>query len=92
MEKEKYIKEQKITERTDKEKEIEIIQSLIKTKMDLDAANKNYEQAEDELIDYYVYQIKANQAKLDYLVKRAKNQKIVLKMIDAIEYRIIEVS
>lgn len=92
MEKEKYIKEQKIIERTDKEKEIEIIQSLMKTKMDLDTANKNYEQAEDELIDYYAYQIKANQAKLDYLVKRAKNQKIVLKMIDAIEYRIIEVS
>ena len=35
-------------------------------------ARNNYEFAEGELIDYYLYQIKANQAKLDYLIKKAK--------------------
>ena len=83
-----YIKEEKVIEKTDKQKEAEIIRSLIKTKLELENANKNFENAEEELIDYYVYQIKANQAKLDYLVKKAKAQKIELGMIEAIEIQI----
>ena len=87
-----YIKEEKIIEKTDKQKETEIIRSLIKTKLELENANKNFENAEEDLIDYYVYQIKANQAKLDYLVKKAKNQKIAVEMIEAIEIQIENVS
>lgn len=87
-----FIREEKLMEKTDREKDVEIIQSLVKTKMELETANRNFEQAEEELIDYYVYQIKANQAKLDYLVKRAKNQKLVLGMIDAIGYQVVDAS
>ena len=68
----KYVKENRITERTEMEKDKELIKSLIRTKIDLQAATKNFEQAEDELIDYYTYQIKAHQSKLDYLIKIAK--------------------
>ena len=41
----------------------------------------------DELVDYYVYQIKANQAKLDYLIKLAKIKGIEVDMINDIKYR-----
>lgn len=34
------------------------------------------------LIDYYTYQIKANQAKLDYLIRVAKHRGIVVDMVN----------
>ena len=49
-------------------------------------AIKNYEFAEGDLIDYYLYQIKAEQSKLDYLIKTAKDQKLILNLIDKIKY------
>ena len=55
-----------------KENEIELLKSIITTKRELVIANKNFEYAEDEMIDYYSYQIKAIQAKLNYLIKIAK--------------------
>ena len=75
---EEYRREQKITENTEYEKEIELIKTIIKTREELKSNNKNFEYAEDELVDYYTYQIKANQAKLDYLIKLAKIKIICL--------------
>lgn len=88
--KDEYVREIKVLEKTDRQRDEEIIESLVKTKMELEIANRNYEHAEEELIDYYSYQIKANKAKLDYLLKRAKNQKLVLNMIDAIGFQIVD--
>lgn len=73
-----YIKEQKIEERTDEEKNEELIRSVIDAKVQLHNANINYEYAENDLIDYYTYQIKALQAKVDYLTKKIKKRGIVL--------------
>lgn len=73
-----YIKEQKIEERTDEEKNEELIRSVIDAKVQLNNANINYEYAENDLIDYYTYQIKALQAKVDYLTKKIKKRGIVL--------------
>lgn len=73
-----YIKEQKIEEKTDEEKNEELIRSVIEAKIELNNANINYEYAENELIDYYTYQIKALQAKVDYLTKKIKKRGIVL--------------
>ena len=70
----------------EKQIDIELIQNLIKTKMELEVATENFEQAEDELIDYYTYQIKAIQSKLDYLVKKAKKQRLALDTIEATRY------
>ena len=53
----------------------------------LDECNKNFEFAKDELIDYYLYTIKANQAKLDYLIKKAKVNGISLERINEIDIR-----
>ena len=44
-----------------------------------------------ELIDYYSYQIKANKSKLDYLMKKAKEQGIALDMTNEIYLRKNEV-
>ena len=77
-----YVKETKIIDKTDKEKELELITSIIKTKREVEDASKNFEFAEGELIDYYLYFIKANQAKLNYLIRKAKSQHIALDMIN----------
>jgi len=84
---EEFVKESKLEERTEEELNIELIKSIIKAKVDLENANKNYEFAEGELIDYYLYQIKANQSKLNYLLKKAKKNKVIIDMIKQIEIR-----
>lgn len=81
-----YIKEQKIVERTEIERERELIKTIIKTREELKTANRNFEYAQDDLVDYYTYQIKANQAKLDYLIKIAKTKGIEVDMINDIKF------
>lgn len=82
-----YIREEKIIEKTEMEKEIELIRTIIKTREELKTANKNFEYAEGDLVDYYTYQIKANQAKLNYLIKMAKAKGIAVDMINDIKFR-----
>ena len=82
-----YIKEELIQEKTEIEKEIELITNIIKTREDLKKANRNFEYAQDDLVDYYIYQIKAMQAKLDYLIKLAKAKGITVDMIKEIRFR-----
>lgn len=85
---EEYLLEKMIKGKTDKEKEIELMQTIIETKELLKVARSNFEYAEDDLIDYYTYQIKANQAKLDYLIKIAKRKGIVLSRINELKTRL----
>ena len=40
-----------------KQKETELLKSIIIAKQELAVANKNFEGAEEDLIDYYSYQI-----------------------------------
>ena len=87
---ETFVRENRITEKTDKEKNLELIKSVIKAKLDLEVAGKNFEYADGELIDYYVYQIKAEQSKLDYLLKKVKNKELALDMINEIELRLTQ--
>ena len=67
-----YVKETKILEKSKEEQKEYLIKSIIETRKNLDIAHKNFEFADSDLIDFYTYQIKANQAKLDYLTKLAK--------------------
>ncbi len=85
-----YIKESKIIEKSDKEKEIELMVSIMKAKKELEESTKNFEYAEEDLIDYYTYQIKACRAKFDYLLKSAKEQGLSLDMINQIEIKLNE--
>ena len=61
------------------------MKSITETKRELFIANKNFEVAEDDLIDYYSYQIKANKAKLDYLIKEVKTKGLAVDMINSLE-------
>ena len=88
----KFIKDgKKVTDKTEEQKSVELVVSILKTKKDLDMANHNFEFAEKELIDYYAYQIKDNKSKLDYLMKKAKEQGIALNMTNEIYFRKNEV-
>lgn len=87
---EEYIKESKIIERSKEELDVELIKSIMKAKKELESANKNYEYADGELIDYYLYQIKANQSKLNYLLKKAKRNGLILDRIDEMAIRYVE--
>lgn len=73
---EEFIKESEITEKNEREKNIQLLNSIAKTRQELKKAHINFEFAEEELIDYYVYEIKANQSKLDYLIRLAKAKKL----------------
>ena len=86
---ETYIKEKKIIDYTDKEKDLDLIKCLIRTKGELELANKNYEFAEDELVDYYAYQIKANQSKMNYLLKKIKRRGLVIDNIEEKNIKLI---
>lgn len=83
----KYKLENKIIEKTEQEKEIELMVSIVKAKKELEVANRNFEYAQDDLIDYYTYQIKATRAKFDYLLKKAKEKGLALDMIEQIDIR-----
>lgn len=79
-----YVREGKeIKEKNENEKKSELIKSILKTKKDLNDANNNYEYAEGNLIDYFLYEIKANQAKLDYLLNKAKKSGIEIDLLNS---------
>jgi hypothetical protein len=84
---EEYLLKKMMKGKTEEEIRIEIMQSIIETKEKLKIARCNFEYAEDDMIDYYSYQIKANQSKLDYLIKIAKSKGIVLSRENEIKAR-----
>ena len=66
----------------------QLVECIIKTKTELNIANRNYEEAEGDLIDYYLYQIKAHKAKLDYLIKEVKERGFKLDTIHELNVKI----
>ena len=84
---EKYIKEKNFTSKKTKISNEDLIRSIINTREDLINANKNFEFAEGELIDYYLYQIKATQSKYNYFLRKAKNSGLLVRMLDEIEIK-----
>ena len=83
---EQFQREGLVKESSEFEKEIELVRSIIKTREELKRNSNNFEFAEFDLVDYYVYQIKANQAKLNYLLKLAKAKGIAIDSINQIKY------
>ena len=87
---EEYLKEYIVNKKTEFEKEIELIRNIIKTREELKSYDKNFEFAEGDLVDYYTYQIKANQAKLSYLIKLAKIKGLEVDMINDLKFRTLK--
>lgn len=86
---ERYMQESEIENLDEKEKEIELIRNIINTRKELKNVDKNFEYAQDELVDYYIYEMKANQAKLNYLIRMAKMKGITVDMINDIKYTLL---
>ena len=97
---EEYQKETNIKDKTDEDKKIELIMSLIKAKKELNLATKNFETAEEDNVlltimmehevqkqTIYVYQIKASKSKVDFLVNKAKDKGLSLNMIEEIYFK-----
>ena len=59
----------------------EITELIYNASRDLETYQRNYEFASDDLVDYYSYKIKAEKAKIDYLVKIAKSKDVVKEEI-----------
>ena len=85
---EDYLMEKMVKGKNDREKEIELMQTILETKEMLKLAISNFEYAEDDLIEYYTYQIKAHQSKLDYMIKIAKRKGIVLNRVNELKVRL----
>lgn len=75
---EKYEKDTIIIEKSDEQKSQELMNTIFQTKKVLNEASKNYEYAEGKLIDYFLYTIKAEQARLEYLIGKAKSMGITV--------------
>ena len=84
---EELVKEYKIKDKTKDELNTILVQNIIKTNNDLQNARNNYEFAEGELIDYYLYQMKANQSKLNYLIKKSKANGITIDRINQVKLK-----
>ncbi len=82
-----YLREEIVADKSEEEKKIELIISILKTKRELDLATRNFETAEEGLVDYYIYQIKASKTKLDFLVNSARDKGISLGMIEELYFR-----
>ena len=82
---EEYRKEVNIIDKSKEEMNKLLIQNMIYTLNEIEVARNNFEFAEEELIDYYLYEIKANQAKLNYLIKKSKKNGIELDRIKKLE-------
>ncbi len=70
---EKFLTDKVFIEMTEEEEKKEILRNIINTRAQLTNANRNFEFANtNDLVDYYIYKIKAIQSKLDSLIKLAK--------------------
>ena len=64
----------------------EIIMSIIRANSVFNTDIIYYEYADGDQIDYYLYKIKANKAKFDYLIKKAKENNIEVSNIEKLKY------
>ena len=71
-----FVKEFKISEKNEEEKDEELLQSIREVKNSLANMHNNIQFADSDLIDYFTYQIKAEEAKYNYLIKQAKKRNL----------------
>lgn len=71
-----FVKEFQITDKSDIEKDEELLRNIKTVKKSLGNMYNNLQFADSDLIDYYTYQIKAEEAKYNYLIKQAKKKNL----------------
>ena len=87
---ERFVRETNIKELQEEQKRQELLNRINESKNYLRNMYNNMQFAESDLIDYYTYQIKANQAKLDYLIKLAKTNGIQVDMVNDKKFTFLE--
>lgn len=80
-----FLREQIVKDKNEEEINDDIIRSIVASKMELNNAHINMKYADPELIDYYSYKIKAAKSKLDYLIRIAKDKKLSVDMVKALD-------
>ncbi len=80
-----FLREQIVKDKNEEEINDDIIRSIVASKMELNNAHINMRYADPELIDYYSYKIKAAKSKLDYLIRIAKDKKLSVDMVKALD-------
>ena len=78
---EKFVKDNSSDMKKKDDAKVDLMTCIIKTREDLIAANNNFEFADGDLIDYYLYQIKATQSKYNYLLKRLSYLGLLVSML-----------
>ena len=54
----------------------DLLNNIVESRDKLNASHHNLNYVEDEgLVDYYIYRIRSEQARLNYLIKQAKEQR-----------------
>lgn len=71
-----FVKEVEISDLDDSQKNSDLLKNIRIVKESLNNMYNNLQYADGDLIDYFTYQIKAEESKYDYLIKQAKNKKI----------------
>ena len=71
-----FVKEFQIAEMTEFEKDKELLNNIQIVKKTLGNMYNNLQFADSDLIDYYTYQIKAEESKYSYLIKQAKKKNL----------------
>lgn len=71
-----YVKEKMINDMTDLEQNQELVSKIKESKSILNNMYNNLQFADSDLIDYYTYQIKAEESKYNYLIKQAKKKNL----------------
>ena len=71
-----FVKEFQIIDKTEFEKDEELLRNIRLVKETLNNMYNNLQFADSDLIDYFTYQIKAEEAKYNYLIKQAKKKNL----------------
>ena len=72
---EEFVKETKIFDKTENEHRQDLLSEIEASKKRLKAFYENINFAQENLVDYYTYQIKAEEAKYGYLLQKIKEEK-----------------
>ena len=71
-----FVKESPILDKNEEQKDEELLETIKNVNTTLANMHNNLQFANSDLIDYYTYQIKAEEAKYNYLIKQAKKKKL----------------
>lgn len=71
---EEFIKEERIFEKSEYDRKLELLNGLKVVKNNLSTSYNNMKYAEGDLVDYYIYKIKSEEAQYAYLLKKIKEE------------------